>query len=504
MSKNEDYFVKSEERLDLDGGGNSAADHDIDHTKRGSFFEETEKDEENKVSDDDENDGSDDSGDEETKAGEKKAFKKNVQHVQRLLSNQGLGRSVQATLEKHVQDKNEGRKLENMISNLDSFSGIDIQHWYLKKRQINKDGDAFVGLQEDAYDLSQLNMIRFQTNNFVVMVDLGGNCAPVKTIVVDIITDRLIEYENDYLVSVQSKAYGNTLDGLTKEIGRVEELEELIVFEPFEPYVGDDFSSGPPTNRVESFAHSGKLLDQSDCQLATIIVPSTDGKQNFLPLRRLVINSLPNLVDSSKPIQLELTTKHLNLAEDSSKAKKELKVLSGFGSVGAKIIGNLLLSPCSCQFLTSLDVSNNRISSLGIKSLIDSLKSLKRYNCVLLNINVSHNVVGGDGAAKFAELIIQNCFIRTLNLASNNIDAIGCHKLAKALESNKTLESIDLSENEGMSRSIGVGASENEIDGVGTGVNVLFQALRKNTSLKTLRLSKGSCYNMKETEAEVS
>lgn len=86
-----------------------------------------------------------------------------------------------------------------------------------------------------------------------------------------------------------------------------------------------------------------------------------------------------------------------------------------------------------------------------------------------------------------------------MNLASNNIDGVGARKLADALEKNKTLVSIDLSGNEGMSHKIESGTDSS----ADTGINVLFKALQTNRSLKTLKLSNGSCYNMKQQDAQL-
>jgi hypothetical protein len=152
--------------------------------------------------------------------------------------------------------------------------------------------------------------------------------------------------------------------------------------------------------------------------------------------------------------------------------------------------------------LQKLDISSNRISSSGIKSLIESMKA--GGNAVLLELNVSHNMLGREGGIAFASLIKSPKFNpETLDMSFNNLEGLGAEEIGKALETNKTITSLNLSGNKEINAEERreLRDAEGESRTVFRGLTTLLESLQKNQTITKLDLSERTCLNMTKDQA---
>jgi Ran GTPase-activating protein (RanGAP) involved in mRNA processing and transport len=139
---------------------------------------------------------------------------------------------------------------------------------------------------------------------------------------------------------------------------------------------------------------------------------------------------------------------------------------AGASALAAAISGN--------NTLISLDLSDNKIDDKGIIELANALASkhaLATLNLsgnliskagaeaihkafgpgqhALVELQLSRNNLGDDGAAQIAELIKVNPHLTTVNIAGNKIGNRGANSLAAAIQSTDSdIVSIDLSNND--------------------------------------------------------
>lgn len=93
--------------------------------------------------------------------------------------------------------------------------------------------------------------------------------------------------------------------------------------------------------------------------------------------------------------------------------------------------------------ITSLNLSNNRITAVGARLLADAL----RTNTGLRMLNLNHNQVGSEGAQYLSDALEVNSSLVVLKLSNNDVDDDGGERLAKALEGNRSLMQLNLSFN---------------------------------------------------------
>ena len=148
-------------------------------------------------------------------------------------------------LKGQVSVKSEDLKLDSIIDHLDRFSGVEINFWHSPKKVLNDEGDAIVGIKKpDGRELVQA--IRFQSHDFFVIVDIGSAAGCVKTVYVDFLRNRVIEFEDKDLVYLQTNHIrktdgggedGTDIDGGEGDISLVRSLVD------FGPDAEADFSS---------------------------------------------------------------------------------------------------------------------------------------------------------------------------------------------------------------------------------------------------------------------
>jgi len=96
--------------------------------------------------------------------------------------------------------------------------------------------------------------------------------------------------------------------------------------------------------------------------------------------------------------------------------------------------------------LTSLDLSFNQISDLGVRSLTQVL--LPNQNSSLKILYLSKNGISDDGAKYLSEMLQTNQTLTELWLSNNEIGNRGVKQLANVLAKyNKTLKLLSLSTN---------------------------------------------------------
>ena len=141
---------------------------------------------------------------------------------------------------------------------------------------------------------------------------------------------------------------------------------------------------------------------------------------------------------------------------------------SRIGHEGANSLAHALRGNTSLSFL---DLSYNAIGSEGANSLAEAL----RVNTSLSSLKLYYNSIGIEGANLLAQALRVNTSLSSLNLSCNAIGDEGANSLAEALRVNTSISSLDLSDN----AILAVGASS------------LAQALKVNTSLSSLDLHSG-------------
>ena len=146
--------------------------------------------------------------------------------------------------------------------------------------------------------------------------------------------------------------------------------------------------------------------------------------------------------------------------------------LSGTGISDAGVLSLVEVLKTNASSLTSLLLSDIKISHQSIKSIAEIL----RVNSTLKNLKFEGNKVGVGGTKLIAESLKANTTLKLLSLSRNNIKAKCGRLFSDSLKVNGTLESLTLAENALGSR----------------GAQLLSDGLRVNTSLRHLDLSGNS------------
>lgn len=90
--------------------------------------------------------------------------------------------------------------------------------------------------------------------------------------------------------------------------------------------------------------------------------------------------------------------------------------------------------------LQELVLPKNAIASTACSYLASSLNS-----SALVNVNLSHNLIGDRGVAALAKALSSNERLRVLDLSYNTFGSEGCEAIASALAQNQALTTLDLS-----------------------------------------------------------
>ena len=152
---------------------------------------------------------------------------------------------------------------------------------------------------------------------------------------------------------------------------------------------------------------------------------------------------------------------------------------------------------CHIVLLEKLDLSHNRIGSVGMEALAQAVVP----NTVLKKLVLSDNDVGDDGAKALAEVLNCKTILEELDLSDNGIGNVGVEALAQVIGSNTTLKELSLRGNDvgdvgakALAEVLNCNNILEELDlslnGIGEiGTEALAQAIGSNTALKKLVLS---------------
>ena len=94
------------------------------------------------------------------------------------------------------------------------------------------------------------------------------------------------------------------------------------------------------------------------------------------------------------------------------------------------------------ETVTSIDLGLNKLSSDGVKTIIEMLKTTN-----VKKINFHNSQIQGEYAQVIAEALKSNTTLICIGLTRNAIDDDGVIAIAEALKPNKTLKILDLSHN---------------------------------------------------------
>ena len=133
---------------------------------------------------------------------------------------------------------------------------------------------------------------------------------------------------------------------------------------------------------------------------------------------------------------------------------------------GAKSISKCIKSSKSIK---EIDISRNGISSVGIKEILVALQ----INQTLQRFNISHNKISDDGAIAFSECLKNNNTLQELDISYNEVSNGGIINIGKSLHINTTLRHLDISYN-------------NTSD---DGVIAFSEYLKNRSNVKKLRMS---------------
>ncbi|GAB1601430.1 leucine-rich repeat-containing protein 74B-like isoform X2, partial [Argonauta hians] len=112
----------------------------------------------------------------------------------------------------------------------------------------------------------------------------------------------------------------------------------------------------------------------------------------------------------------------------------------GLGPHGVKPISMVLRNSLT---LEKLDLTENLIDGEGTQFISKMLED----NDFITDLNLSNNKIGCVGVSHIANMLATNTGLRTLNLSGNQLEDSTLEELMKGLQKNKYLENINLSKN---------------------------------------------------------
>ncbi len=124
----------------------------------------------------------------------------------------------------------------------------------------------------------------------------------------------------------------------------------------------------------------------------------------------------------------------LNLAGTRPTAREQAELATAFASA-ERHFG---------MAVSSLDLSNNRITDAGLQVLMRGLVAMPRLG----ELNLSSNMLGPQAVCFLAPLLQPKSPLSFLSLCENRIGDAGAITLAEALQNNMTLLALDLSHND--------------------------------------------------------
>ena len=110
------------------------------------------------------------------------------------------------------------------------------------------------------------------------------------------------------------------------------------------------------------------------------------------------------------------------------------------GDEAAAIIAECMEQSSSSKPPTFLNLSDNRITAVGLQALLSAAKKVER-------LNLSGNILGVAGAELLAKYLESNTSLKVLYLDQVALGNAGLEAVMKSLEKNKTLLELHCGEN---------------------------------------------------------
>ncbi|XP_071891800.1 dynein regulatory complex subunit 5 isoform X2 [Anas platyrhynchos] len=107
------------------------------------------------------------------------------------------------------------------------------------------------------------------------------------------------------------------------------------------------------------------------------------------------------------------------------------------GDTGAQAVGKLI----NRSKLETLDLCNNKIHQAGAQALAQALAQ----NCILTSLNLRLNYLGDEGGEAMGRALLANATLKSIHLGSNMLSEPSAVLLSQVLAQNATLTSINLS-----------------------------------------------------------
>ena len=159
--------------------------------------------------------------------------------------------------------------------------------------------------------------------------------------------------------------------------------------------------------------------------------------------------------------------------------------------------GVAMISKCFNRSLKEFNLSDNKITSNGVKEIATAI----RVNTTLEKLDLSCNMLSDEGATFISDALKNNISLKELNISRNNITNEGAKYISEAIQVNTTLEKLDLSgntiSNDGaaaISDSLQFNSSLQELkmsrnEIISEGIKEITTAIQVNNTLKQLDLS---------------
>jgi Ran GTPase-activating protein (RanGAP) involved in mRNA processing and transport len=136
-----------------------------------------------------------------------------------------------------------------------------------------------------------------------------------------------------------------------------------------------------------------------------------------------------------------LCTEQTKDLADTIESLKKLTHLGLIDSISEEQLIKLLATLKGNNTLTHLDLSSNKIGSLGAKHIADFLE----VNNTLTHLDLSYNDIGNFWHKELFTVLEVNNTLTHLDLSNNNIGSLGENQIADFLKANNTLTHLNLS-----------------------------------------------------------
>eukprot|EP00455_Lapot_gusevi_P003117 TRINITY_DN11291_c0_g1_i2.p1 TRINITY_DN11291_c0_g1~~TRINITY_DN11291_c0_g1_i2.p1 ORF type:complete len:479 (-),score=81.73 TRINITY_DN11291_c0_g1_i2:116-1552(-) len=191
------------------------------------------------------------------------------------------------------------------------------------------------------------------------------------------------------------------------------------------------------------------VISRMVCEAGLVCAPISVLSFEASNLSSVEVDVISNALCTNHTIsELDLSHNHITLDAAQSLARalsenRTLKLLkldhTQLNDAALSVLASAL--PNSC--LETLVLSHNQIGGPGAAALAQALSSpslTDTLKCILLD----HNNLGDEGAAELASMLLHNSYLHSLDLQHNNINTQGALAISNALQENDSLLELNL------------------------------------------------------------